>query len=172
MQTTDKLQITTPSEREVVMTRVFDATRQLVFDAWTKPELLRRWLTANGRELAVCEVDLRIGGAMHMVWRAAGKKDVGLRGIYREVAAPERLVHTESWEDWPTSEVTVTTLLTERDGKTTVTGSILYPSQEVRDAVLKAVMAKGAAESHDNLEVLLAELLAEAAVTQGSHGQS
>ena len=158
MSNTEKLQITTPSEREVIMTRVFDAPRELVFAAWTRPDLLPRWLDANGRALAVCEIDLRPGGAIHFVWRGAGKKDVGLRGTYREITAPERLVHTEAWEDWPAGEVTVTTLFTERDGKTTLSGTMLFPSQEVRDAVLKAGMARGAGESYDKLDILLAAL--------------
>jgi uncharacterized protein YndB with AHSA1/START domain len=94
-----KLQITTPTEREIVMTRVFDAPRRLLFDAHTKPELLKRWLFGpDGWSLAVCEVDLRPGGKYRYLWRHANKPDMGMGGVIREVVAPERLVTTEKFE--------------------------------------------------------------------------
>jgi uncharacterized protein YndB with AHSA1/START domain len=138
------------------MTRVYDAPRQLVFDAWIKPELLRRWLLAPGRSLDVCEIDLRAGGAYRFVWRGPGKTDVGMHGVYREVIPPERFVRTESWEDWDAGETVVTTVLAEQGGKTTVTTTILFPSQQVRDEVLKAGLQHGAAESFDKLAEYLA----------------
>ena len=161
--TTGTVEITTPSEREVVLTRVFNASRTLVFEALTKPDLLRRWLQAPGRSLEVCEVDLSVGGAYRFTWRGPGKKDVGMRGVYREITRPERLVATESWEDWDVGEMLVTTELTEAAGRTTFTCTMLYPSREVRDAVLKSGLESGAAENYDRL----AELLA--AIPEGFH---
>jgi uncharacterized protein YndB with AHSA1/START domain len=150
--------ITTPSPREVVVTRLFNAPRTLVFDACTKPELLMRWLSAPGRSFVLCEIDLRVGGAYHFVWRGAGKKDVGMLGVYREIVAPERIVCTEEWEDWDAGESLVTTVLLERDGKTTFTSTTLFPSQDVRDSVLKSGLEPGAAENYDRLERLLASM--------------
>jgi len=152
------LQITTPTEREVVLTRVFDAPRSLVFDACTKPELLKRWLGAPGRSLVICEIDLKIGGAYHFVWRGPGKSDVGMLGVYREVAPPERFVRTESWEDWNAGETLVTTVLSEQNGKTTLTATVLFPSQKVRDAVLSSGLERGAGENYDRLAKMLASL--------------
>ena len=98
MADTGKLQITTPSEREIAMTRVFDAPRGLVFDAWTRPELLKRWLGVRGGwTFAVCEVDLRVGGAYRFVWRGPNGKEMGMGALYREIVRPERLVATEKF---------------------------------------------------------------------------
>ncbi|HXU46447.1 MAG TPA: SRPBCC domain-containing protein, partial [Thermoanaerobaculia bacterium] len=116
---TGNLQVTTPTDREIAMTRVFDAPRRLVFDALTQPELLERWYGPIGWKLVVCEIDLRVGGAFRLVSRRPHGKDIGQYGVYREIAAPERLVHTESWEDWNPGEVLVTIDLAEREGKTT-----------------------------------------------------
>ncbi len=161
---TETLQITTPTEREVVLTRDFDAPRTLVFDAFTKPELLKRWLGAPGRSLEVCEIDLQVGGAYHFVWRGSGKKDVGMRGVYREVAPPGRIVRTEAWEDWDAGETLVTAALVEHGGRTTLTTTVLFPSRGVRDAVLKSGLERGASENFDKLAELLALTLA-----QGDH---
>jgi uncharacterized protein YndB with AHSA1/START domain len=149
------LKITTPTDREVVLTRVFNAPRRLVFDALTRPELLKRWLTAPGRALEVCEIDLRVGGAYRYVFRGPGKKDVGLRGVYREIVPSARLATTETWEDWDAGETFATTVLTERDGKTTFTETMLFPSQEVRDTVLKSGLERGATENYDKLAEVL-----------------
>ena len=105
MNTTEDVKISTPTDREVVVTRTFDAPRTLVFDAYTQPELLKRWYGAPGRSLVVCEIDLRVGGAYRFLWRGEGKSDVGMRGVHREVARPERLVRTERWEDWDAGEI-------------------------------------------------------------------
>ena len=95
MTNTETLQVTTPSERELVMTRVFDAPRNLVFDALTKPELIRRWYGPRGWSLAVCEIDLRVDGAWRFVSRRPDGKEIGQRGVYREIVRPERIVNTE-----------------------------------------------------------------------------
>jgi uncharacterized protein YndB with AHSA1/START domain len=158
---TGTLQITTPSEREIVMSRVFDAPRTLVFDAWTKPELLKRWLGVRGGwSMVVCEVDLRVGGVYRFVWRGPDEAEMGMGGVYREIVAPERLVATESFDDpsYP-GEAVDTTVLVEEGGKTTATTTVLYESEEIRDAVLESGMARGVAESYDMLAEYLASIV-------------
>jgi uncharacterized protein YndB with AHSA1/START domain len=152
------LKVTTPSDREIAMTRVFDAPRNLVFDALTKPELLQRWYGPRGWSLVVCEIDLRVGGAWRFVTRRPDGKEVGQRGVYREIVRPERLVNTESWEDWNPGEVLVTAVLVEQGGQTTLTNTLLFPSQEVRDALVKSGMTNGAAETYDKLADYLASM--------------
>jgi uncharacterized protein YndB with AHSA1/START domain len=151
------LQVTTPSSREIAMTRVFDAPRTLVFDAWTKPELLKRWLgVRNGWSLEVCEVDLTVGGAYRFVWRGPDGAEMAMGGVYREIVAPERLVSTEKFDDpWYPGEALDTIVLVEQDGKTTATTTVLYESREIRDAVLESGMTRGVAESYDVLDELL-----------------
>ncbi|MGH7629768.1 MAG: SRPBCC family protein [Gemmatimonadales bacterium] len=142
---------TTPSDRELVVTRVVDAPRRLVFEAWTKPEHLPHWMLGpEGWTMPVCEIDLRPGGAWHFVWRKSDGTEMGMRGVYQEVAPPERLVATESWgAEWP--ETLNTLLLTEENGRTTITQTVLYPSKEARDAALKTGMKEGMSESFDRL---------------------
>src|SRR2546430_14262653 len=125
MKSLGTLQVATPGDREIVLTRVFDAPRRLVWDAFTTPELLKRWFGPHGWSLVVCAVDLRVGGAWRFVLRGPDGKDMGMRGVYREIAPPGRMVHTESFDDYP-GESLVTTVLVEQDGKTTFTGKVLY----------------------------------------------
>ena len=160
MTETGTLQLTTPSEREIVMSRVFDAPRNLVFDAWTKPELLERWLgVREGWSMVVCEVDLMVGGAYRFVWRGLDGAEMGMGGVYREIVSPERLVATESFDDpWYPGEAIDTTVLVEEGGKTTATTTVLYESEEIRDAVLESGMARGVAESYDMLAEYLASI--------------
>jgi len=158
MKNTATLGITTPTERELVMTRAFDAPRHLVFDALTKPELLQRWCGPVGWSLIVCEIDLRVGGAWRFVSRRPDGKEIGQHGVYREIVRPERLVNTESWEDWNPGEVLVTTVLIEQGGQTTLTSTLLFPSQEVRDMLIKSGMTSGAAETYDKLAEYLASV--------------
>jgi uncharacterized protein YndB with AHSA1/START domain len=141
---------TTPSDREIVMTRVFDAPRALVFDAYTNPEHLPHWFGPRGWTLPVCEIDLRPGGAWRFVLRGPDGAEMGMRGVYQQIAPPERLVSTESFDDYP-GETLNTLILSEEDSKTTYTVTVLYPSKEVRDAVLESGMQEGAAESFDRL---------------------
>lgn len=154
MKNTGTLKVTLPSDREVTLTRVFDAPRDMVFDAFSKPELLKRWFGPRGWSLAVCEVDLRVGGGFRFVLRDSDGREMGMRGVYREIKRPERSVHMESFDDYP-GESQVTSVFTEQDGKTTFTATVLYPSQEVRDAVIKSGMEYGAAECYDKLAELL-----------------
>jgi uncharacterized protein YndB with AHSA1/START domain len=158
---TGTLQITTPNECEIAMTRVFNAPRHLVFDALTKPELIKRWLSGlEGWSMVVCEFDLRVGGAYRYVWRRDdGAMEMGMGGIIREIVAPERLVSTEKFDDaWYPGEALGTFLLTEQDGKTTLTQTMLYQSREARDAVLKSPMEEGVVATYDRLAQLLATL--------------
>jgi len=156
-----KLQITTPSDREIAMTRVFDAPRRLVFDAFTKPELVKRWLLGPpGWTMPVCEIDLRVGGQYRYVWRRESSgKEMGMGGVYREIVPQERLVCTELFDEaWYPGESLITTTLVEQGGRTTMTSTMLYASQEVRDGVLKSGMESGVAVSYDRLAELLASL--------------
>jgi uncharacterized protein YndB with AHSA1/START domain len=154
MKNAGTLQVTTPTDREIVMTRVFDAPRHLVWEAFTRPELLKRWFGPRGWSMTVCEVDLKVGGGFRFVLRSPEGKEMGMRGVYREIVPPERSVHMESFDDYP-GESQVTGMFVEQEGKTTVTATVLYPSQQVRDIVLKSGMEHGAAESYDRLAELL-----------------
>jgi uncharacterized protein YndB with AHSA1/START domain len=155
MKNTGTLKVSLPTEREVVMTRVFDVPRRLVFDALTKPELLKRWFGPRGWSLVVCEADLKAGGAWRWVLRGPDGRDMGMRGVYQEITPPERLVSTESFDDYP-GESLNTLILSEEDGKTTFTITVRYASQEIRDAVIKSGMEHGAAECYDKLAEMLA----------------
>lgn len=158
MNDTGTLQVTTPTGNEIVLTRGFDAPRRLVFDALTKPELLKRWHGARGWNLVVCEVDLRVGGAWRFVSLGPDGEEMGHGGVYREIVAPERLVNTETYDDqWFPGEALVTVDLVERDGRTTLTTTLRFPSQEVRDLVVSSPMERGVTESYDRLADLLQE---------------
>jgi uncharacterized protein YndB with AHSA1/START domain len=159
MRNTGTLKVAAPTDREIAMTRVFDAPRHLVWDGLTKPELLKRWLFGpDGWSLAVCDLDLKVGGAYRYVWRGPDGAQMGLGGIFREVVAPERMVATERFDDpWYPGEALVTYLLVEQGGKTTLTLTVSYQSREARDAVLKTPMEHGVAMSYDRLAEILAQ---------------
>jgi uncharacterized protein YndB with AHSA1/START domain len=159
--TTNSLSVTMPSDQEIVMTRDFDAPRNLVFDCWTKPELLQRWLWGpDGWSFAVCDVDLRVGGGYHFVWRNAQGDEVGMTGVYREIVPPARIVNTESFDQDPTGgDALVTTIFTEQGGKTTVTSTSRFVSKEVRDAVISTGMEHGVAASYDRLDDYLKSIV-------------
>ena len=153
------LKLTTPGEREIVMTRVFDAPRQLVFDAHTKPDLVRQWLLGPpGWSMPVCEMDVWVGGKYRYVWRHDREgTEMGMGGVYREIVAPERIVNTEKFdESWYPGQAVDTLVLVEQRGKTTLTLTVRYESWEARDAVLKSGMESGVAASYDRLAELLA----------------
>ncbi|ACQ81104.1 Activator of Hsp90 ATPase 1 family protein [Beutenbergia cavernae DSM 12333] len=152
------LAVTTPSETELEVVRRFDAPRDLVFAALTQPALLRRWHGADGWDLVVCDVDLRVGGAWRFVARGpAGEPDMGYGGEFVEVEPPSRLVQTERFDDaWYTGIAHVTTDLAESDGVTTLRMRIRYASREVRDAVVASPMSRGMTEGYDRLARLLA----------------
>jgi len=157
VRTTGKLQVTTPSDREIAMMRVFDAPRKLVYDALTKPELVKRWLGVfGGHTMEVCEIDLRVGGKYRYVWRNKDGSKMGMGGVFKEIVPPQRIVTTEKFdESWYPGEAVDTVTLTEQGGKTTMTTTVLYESKEARDGVLKSPMDTGVAASYDTLDGVL-----------------
>jgi len=153
------LKLTTPADREIAMTRVFDAPRQLVFDAHTKPDLVRQWLLGPpGWSMPVCEMDVRVGGTYRWLWRHdTNGTEMGMGGVYREIVAPERLVTTERFDEaWYPGEALNTLVLIEQGGRTTLTQTMRYESRDARDAVIQSNMEKGVAASYDRLADLLA----------------
>lgn len=155
----DSFTVTTPSGEEIRLTRLFNAPRQLVFDALTKPEHVTEWWgrLGDGYSVPVCDIDLRVGGT----WRFVNRHPTGeaaFHGEYREIAPPSRLVFTEIFEDFPDTVSVVTTELTEEDGKTRMTTTARYPSVAVRDTVVASGMSRGAGISYDRLEDLVAAL--------------
>jgi uncharacterized protein YndB with AHSA1/START domain len=158
MTTHATVDVTTPNDREIVMTRVFNAPRSLVFDCYTKPHLLKRWLTGPaGWTFVTCDNDLKVGGAFHWVWRGPDGRDMGMSGVYREIVRPERIVRTEAYDQFGKDGETLGTIvLSEQGGKTTVTTTLLYLSREARDGALKSGMAKGVSASYERLDELLA----------------
>ena len=160
----DSFKVSLPSDREIQVTREFAASRQLVFDAFTKPELVRRWLLGPpGWTMPVCEIDLRVGGAYRYGWRS--EKDgaqMAMGGVFREVVPLERLVATEKFDDaWYPGEALDTTLFAETRGITRTTIVILYESQEARDTARRSGMEHGMAAGYDRLEGLLPTLIGE-----------
>ena len=145
------LQLSTPTDTTLILSRTFKAPRRLVWEAWTNPEHPPHWMLGpEGWTMPVCEIDLRPGGTWHFVWKQSDGTEMSMHGVYREVTPPERLVATESWGgDWPETLNTLT--LSEENGKTTLTNRILYPSREARDAALKTGMQEGANVSFDRL---------------------
>jgi len=155
----DSFTVTTPSDQEIRMTRLFNAPRQLVFEAMTKPEHVTQWWgrLGEGYSVPVCEIDLRVGGR----WRFVNRHPHGeaaFHGEYREITPPSRLVFTEIFEEFPDSVSVVTTEFTDEGGKTRMTATVRYPSLEVRDMVLATGMATGAGISYDRLEDLVTSL--------------
>ena len=152
------LEISTPTDRDILMTRTFDAPRTMVWDALTKPELVRRWLGAlEGWTMAVCDIDLRVGGRYRYLWRNAGGAELGMGGEYREVVHPERIVNTEKFDQaWYPGEAVGTAVLTEQGGRTTLATTVRYESKAARDTAIATPMAEGVAKSYDKLEAVLA----------------
>src|ERR1700732_1062785 len=155
----DSFKVTTLSDREVRMTRLFDAPRHLVFEAMTQPEHVKQWWgrLGEGYSVPVCEIDLRPGGAWRFVNRHP-KGEAAFQGEYWEVTPPSRLVFTEIFEQFPDSVSVVTAEFADEGGKTRLTATVRYPSLEVRDMVLTSGMTRGAGISYDRLEDLVAEL--------------
>lgn len=155
------LKVAANGERELVMTRAFDAPRRLVFEAYTKPELVRRWLLGPpGWSMPTCEIDLRVGGHYRYVWRRdSDGTTMGMGGIYREIVVPQRMVATEKFDEaWYPGEALCTIELVEHGGKTTLTQTMLYESRAARDAVLQSPMEQGVKASYDRLAEVLASL--------------
>jgi uncharacterized protein YndB with AHSA1/START domain len=155
----ESFKVTTPSDHEIRLTRLFDAPRSLVFEAMTKPEHVKQWWgrLGEGYSVPVCEIDLRTGGAWRFV-NLHPKGEAAFHGEYREITPPSRLVFTEIFEQFPDSVSVVTAEFSEEGSKTRLTATVRYPSLEVRDMVIASGMAKGAGISYDRLEDRLAEL--------------
>jgi uncharacterized protein YndB with AHSA1/START domain len=155
----DSFKLTTPSDLEIVVERDFNASRELVFEAFTKPELVRRWLLGpDGWTMPVCEIDLRVGGAYRYVWRKDSiGKEMGMGGVFREVVRPEKLVATEKFEDsWYPGEALDTTVFEERGTITKLRLTVLYESKEARDTASRSGMEHGMVAGYNRLEELLA----------------
>lgn len=155
---TSTLSVTTPSDVEVRVTRVFDAPRRLVFQALTTPEILKRWMHGpDGWTLTVCEIDLRVGGRFRYVWRKANGREMGAGGVFRMVEPPIRTVHTELFDDdWTGGEAEVDTALTEVNGTTTLTVTTRYASKAGRDAALSTNFTAGMEAGYERLAAVLA----------------
>jgi uncharacterized protein YndB with AHSA1/START domain len=160
LRTSPTLILTTPSDLEILLTRVFDAPRRLVFEAMIKPEHVRRWWGPRGTSLSACEIDLRPGGAWRLVLRMGNGQEVVFKGVYIEIVPPERLVSTECFDEPSVGrpEWLSTITLEEHDGKTTFTNRILHKSTETRNGQLGSGMEKGAGETFDRLAEYLGEM--------------
>ena len=156
----DSFNVSTPSDREIQVTRDFHAPRRLVFDAFTKPDLVRRWLLGPpGWTMPVCEIDLRVGGAYRYVWRKEGEKDMGMGGVFRDIVPPERLVATERFDDaWYPGDALDTTVFAEDGAITRITITVLYSSREARDTARRSGMEHGMAAGYNRLEEVLSSL--------------
>jgi len=163
MQKTSTLNITTPNDRDIVLTRVFDAPRALVFKAFTDPTLIPKWWGRRGHTTTVDTMDVRPGGAWRFVERAPDGNEFAFHGIYREAAAPARLVYTFEFEGMPGYVSLEMVTLEERGGQTTITNTVAFHTMEDRDGMLASGMEGGATESMDELGELLASMLAREA---------
>ena len=152
---TNTTTLTMPSDREILIMRVFDAPRRLVFEALTKPEHVAHWWGPRNMTMLTCEMDLRPGGAWRFVLRGTDGNDYGFRGVYREITPPERLVQTFEFEGMPGHVSLETATLEEQDGKTKLTVTCHYQSVEDRDGHYNSGMEAGMKESHDRLAELL-----------------
>jgi uncharacterized protein YndB with AHSA1/START domain len=152
MQNADNYSVTAPNDLEILVTRTFNAPRELVFQAFTDPQYIPRWMLGpDGWSMPVCEIDLRVGGAWHMVWRRDDGTEMEMRGVYREIDPPARLVTTESWGgDWP--ETVNSFVLAEHAGRTTLTQTMRYPSKQARDRALQTGIKEGMAMSFARLD--------------------
>ena len=151
-------QLETPTDTTIVITRVANAPRKSVFEAWTNPKYIREWMLGPpGWTMPVCELDLRVGGAWRYSWRREDGSEMTMTGTVREVKAPEKLVTTERWgPEWP--ETTNSLVLTEAGGKTTMTLTITYPSKEARDAAAQTGMKEGLDASFERLDTVAGSL--------------
>jgi len=153
------LTITLPSDREIAVTRTFKAPADLVFDCWTVPALIKRWLGYADWEFPVCEFDARVGGKWRFVWRSPDGTDMASHGEVLEITRPGWIRNTEQYEpDWTGGGTIVSNRLTEADGITTSVVTVLYPSTEARDGARATPMAEGMEYSFSRLDGLLVEI--------------
>jgi uncharacterized protein YndB with AHSA1/START domain len=154
------MKLTLPSDREIVITRMFDAPRSMVFEAMSKPEFLKRWMLGPpGWEMTVCENDFKVGGTFRHAWRNSDGTEMAMSGVYREIVVPERISRTESFTmgcDSQTGEQRVTLVLAEKGQQTAMKLTVLYPSKEARDGTIASGMERGVAASYQRLDEILA----------------
>jgi len=172
---TSGLKVITPSDLEIVMTRTFRAPRELVWDAVTRPELVQRWMfTPPGWSWAVCDMDVRVGGAYRWVWNGPdGRVAMTIHGVHQVVEPPAKIVHTERMEMGPGAglcgdaggsdggepwELLATMELTESGGETHLRMMLEFPSRDARDTALVSGMEDGVSAGYDTLDALLATL--------------
>lgn len=160
----ESFQLSTPTDREIQVKRDFNAPRQLVFEAFTKPELVRRWLLGPpGWTMPLCEIDFQVGGAYRYLWRnVKDGSEMGMGGIFREIVSPERLVATEKFDQsWYPGEALDTTVFVEKGDITSMTITVLYESKEARDTARRSGMERGMAAGYNRLEEMFSSMLAE-----------
>ena len=152
-----KTEITVPTDCDLLVTRAFNASREMVFDCMTKPDLVRKWLLGPpGWTMPVCEIDLTVGGRFRYVWKKDDGAEMGMGGVYREIERPARIVHNEVFDDdWTGGQTLVTTRLNEHNGKTTMAMTVQYASKEARDGALGSGMADGMEHGYTLLDTLL-----------------
>jgi uncharacterized protein YndB with AHSA1/START domain len=159
MKDSGKLKVATPNDRDVVVTREFDAPRKLVFDAHTKPELIKRWLLGPpGWSMPICEVDFRVGGKYRYGWAHPSEPAFEMTGVFREIVVPERIVHTE---DFVGNEALITLLLSEKAGKTTMQLTMRFADKAVRDGALATGMTDGMEQSYVRLDEMATSAAAD-----------
>lgn len=150
--------VTLPTDEQILITREFDAPKDLVYEAWTTPEPVKRWWTANRGEATIAEIDLQVGGVWRYVMVADGGFEVGFHGEYREIVPNERIVSTEVYEGMPDGEALNTVTFTEVDGRTTLTILVQHTSKEHRDAHIDSGMEAGMQDAMDLLEQIVISL--------------
>jgi uncharacterized protein YndB with AHSA1/START domain len=160
MTKTVPLTLTTPTDRDAVITRVVDAPRGMVFDAHTKPALVQRWLLGPpGWTMPVCDIDLRVGGKYRYEWRNVDGQTMGMGGTFKEVVRPSRIVATQVFDqDWTGGETIVSTDIDEKNGKSTITTTVRFSSREARDAALRTGMTTGMEAGYERLAQMLEEI--------------
>ena len=150
--------VTLPTDEQILITREFDAPKELVYRAWTTPELVKRWWSGGHGEVTIAEIDLRVGGLWRYVMIANEGFEVGFHGEYREIVPDERIVSTEVYEGMPEGEALNTLTLTEADGRTTMTILVQHSCKEHRDAHVNSGMEAGMQKSMDLLEQVAVSL--------------
>ena len=150
--------IALPSDREIVMQRVFNAPARTLFDVWTKPEHVRKWYGVRSTTVTVCDIDLRVGGAWRWVVTKPQGMEIAFSGVFLEIDPPRRLQRTERFEAMPDAECIVTLSFDEKDGQTTLTMNMLFENKEQRDGCLHSGMELGVRECYQKIDELLARL--------------
>jgi uncharacterized protein YndB with AHSA1/START domain len=150
--------VSLPSDREILITRVFDAPPELVFEAWTTPEHVKRWWSDDAAPVVVCEIDLRVGGSWRYVTRDADGTELGWHGTYREIGPPHRLVSTEVFEGFPEGAALTTATFTEQDGTTVLSITVLHTSRANRDGHVGSGMEAGMQRGFDRLDQVVERL--------------